>query len=80
LTNIKQACHNSHLRTVRTETKLQAGQSGVRIPAQARDFSLLQNVQTGYGPHPASYLMFPGINWSEREADHSPQSNAEVKK
>jgi hypothetical protein len=36
-------------------TRLRAGRSGVRIPVEARDFSLLQNVQTGSGAHPASY-------------------------
>jgi hypothetical protein len=46
-------------------TRLQAGRSGVRIPAGVRDFSLLQNVQNGSGVHLASYTMgtrcsFPG--------------------
>jgi hypothetical protein len=30
------------------------------IPGRVRDFSLLHNVQTGFGAHPASYLMGPG--------------------
>jgi hypothetical protein len=34
---------------------LRAGRSGIRSPEGARDFSLLQNVQTGNGAHPASY-------------------------
>jgi hypothetical protein len=41
--------------------------------------------QTGSGAHPASYPMgtgalSPGVKWPGREADHSPQTNAEVKK
>jgi hypothetical protein len=34
--------------------RLQAGWYGLRIPARTRDFSLLQNVRTGSGSHPAS--------------------------
>lgn len=34
---------------------LQAGRSGVRDSAQARNLSLLQDVQTGSGSHPLSY-------------------------
>jgi hypothetical protein len=37
-----------------TETRLWAGQSGVRILAGARDFCFLQNVQNGSGAQPAS--------------------------
>jgi hypothetical protein len=38
---------------------------GVQFPAGARNFSLVHNVQTGFGAHPASYTMgtvglFPG--------------------
>jgi hypothetical protein len=35
-------------------TRLWTGQSGVRILGSVRDFSLLQNIQTGSGTHPAS--------------------------
>jgi hypothetical protein len=31
------------------------------IPRGARYFSLLDNVETGYGAHPASYSMVTGI-------------------
>jgi hypothetical protein len=31
---------------------------GVRIPAGTRDLSLLQNVQTGFGAHRATYSIF----------------------
>jgi hypothetical protein len=49
-----------------------------------RDFSVVSNVQTGYGAYPASYTMgswgcFPGVKWQGHEADHSLSSNAEVK-
>jgi hypothetical protein len=39
----------------------QAGQSRVRIPVEARDFSLLQNAQTGSGVHPASCSVGTGV-------------------
>jgi hypothetical protein len=57
----------------------------VRIPARAGNFSLRHRVlQTGSGPHPASYPVgtggsFPGVKWLVREADLSPPSTAEVK-
>jgi hypothetical protein len=46
--------------------------------------SLHHRVQTGSGAHPASYPMGTralslGVKRSEREADHSPPSRAEVK-
>ena len=57
-----------------------AGQSGDRIPVEAR-FSA--PVQTGAGAHPASYTMgtgsFPGVNWLGRGVDHGPPSSAKVK-
>jgi len=34
--------------------------SGVRTAIEARDFSPLQNVQTGSEAHPASYSRDPG--------------------
>jgi hypothetical protein len=62
----------------------QAGCSGVPVPAGAGNFSPYHRVQTGSGPHPASYPMgtrgsFPGVKRPGREADHSPPSSAEVK-
>jgi hypothetical protein len=42
-------------------TRLLAGQSGVRIPAEPRHFSLLQSVQTGSEPHTAPYLNGTGV-------------------
>jgi hypothetical protein len=39
---------------------LLAGLSGVRIPVEARDFSLLQNVQKVLGPT-AAYSMGTGV-------------------
>jgi hypothetical protein len=57
---------------------------GVRFPAGAGNFSHRYRVQTDSGAHPVSYPMgtrgsFPGVKRLEREADHSPQSSAEVK-
>ena len=57
-------------------TALRAGQSEVRIPLGARDFSLLQIVRTGSGAHPASYTMgtgsFPGVKRPGRGVDQPP--------
>ena len=50
--------YRTTLRTVfGTVTILWGSQHAVRIPAGARHFSLLQNVQTGSGAHPASHSM-----------------------
>jgi hypothetical protein len=56
--------------------------AGAPFPAEGRDFSLFHSIQTGSGPHPASYLMgteavSPGVKLLGRESDHSP-SSAEV--
>jgi hypothetical protein len=53
-------------------------------PVEARDFSLLQNVQTGSGAHPVSLfngyrLSFPGVKRPGREVNHPPPSSPEVK-
>jgi hypothetical protein len=50
-----------------------------------QEFPFLHVVQTGSGVHSTSYPMggedpFPGIKRPGREADHSPPSNADVKK
>jgi len=35
-------------------------------PSQARDFSLLQIIQIGFGPHPASYSTYTGVpSWGK---------------
>jgi hypothetical protein len=52
---------------------------GVRSPAGTKDFSSSLCVQTGSGAHPASCTM--GTGGKARpglDADHSPQSSAEV--
>ena len=41
---------------VETATRLWAGQSSIRIPEWARDFSLLQNIQTSPKADSGSYL------------------------
>jgi hypothetical protein len=57
---------------------------GVRSPAEANYVSSSFCVQTGSGAHPASCTMgtgghFPGAKARPgRDADHSPQSSAEV--
>ena len=64
-------------------TMLQAGRSGVRIPEGARDYSLLQNVQSGLGPtQPSNQWVpgfFPGVKRPDCEVDHSSSSIVEVK-
>jgi hypothetical protein len=60
--------------------------AGVRIPpAGARDLSPLHSIETGSEAPPSlvssgySVFFFPHVKLPEREADHSPPSNAEVK-
>jgi hypothetical protein len=65
-------------------TNIRTGRSGVRIPAEARDITLRQYVQTVSGSHPTSYWMvtrssFPGVNRPWHEADHSPPFSGKVK-
>jgi hypothetical protein len=55
-----------------------------RVPAGARDVSLLHGVQTSSGSNPTSYKMgtekgIPGVKRLGREADHSPPSRTEAK-
>jgi hypothetical protein len=58
----------------------------VQFPADARDFSLLYSVKTGYEAHSASYPMGTwgvtslGVKRQDREADLSSLPSAEVKK
>jgi len=56
------------------------GRSGDRIPVGARSSA---SVQTSPGAHPASCTMgtgyFPGVNGSERGAEHAPPPSTEVK-
>jgi hypothetical protein len=63
--------------------KLQAGWSGVRVLAGAKDFPLLQITQTGLGTHPTSYSigkrLLPQVKQPTHEADCPPPSRAEVK-
>jgi hypothetical protein len=56
----------------------------VCYPARARNYRLLEGVQTGSGAHPASYPMgtgalSPGVKRPSREAEHSSLFSAEVK-
>jgi hypothetical protein len=57
---------------------------GVRVPV-GQEFSLLHVIETGSVGHPTSYpvgtgALFPGVKRTGLEADHSPPSNAEVRK
>jgi hypothetical protein len=57
--------------------------TGVRIPAR-ENFYLLHSVQTSSWANPASYPVgtggsFPWLKGPEREAHHSPPTNAEIK-
>jgi hypothetical protein len=61
---------------------LRDGRSGFLVPARKREISVLQNVPTLSGAHPASYAsrrMFLGVNRPGLEADHSPPFSSEVK-
>jgi hypothetical protein len=55
--------------------------AAIRFLAETRDVSLLYNVQTGSGVHPAPYPMSIGRSLKRpgREADQSPPSSAEAK-
>ena len=64
--------------------RLKSGWYGVRIPASARYFSLLQVIQTERGAHSASCttgttFFVPEIKRSSRDAAHSSPSSIEVK-
>jgi hypothetical protein len=70
----------------RYSTGLRAGLSGIRVPAEAENFSLHRRVQTGSGAHPSKSpiqcvpgALSLGVKPSGREADHSSPSSAEVK-
>ena len=49
------AVENSQDSSVRIVTRLWAGPPGFRIPTEAKDLFLLQNVQLGSGAHPVSH-------------------------
>jgi hypothetical protein len=64
--------------------ELRPGRSGVRIPVAGSDFSLLQNIQSGSGAHPASCSVGTGCflqvaKRTGREVSHSSPSGAEFK-
>jgi hypothetical protein len=68
---------------VSTETRLQAGRSGIRILVGPRDIFLLQNVQISSGAQPDSYSIgtresYHGVKRPGREANHSPPCSLEV--
>jgi hypothetical protein len=64
-------------------TMLQAGRFVVRILAGARDFSVLQNVLTGRGVHPATCSVGSSLGGEGKrlghEVNHSPPFSAKVK-
>jgi hypothetical protein len=64
-------------------TRQWTAQPGVQIPVGARDFPVLQRIQTNPVAHPASYSVgigsFFGVLWPVHIVDHSPPSSAEVK-
>jgi hypothetical protein len=57
--------------------------SRVRFPVEAGNFSLHHRVQDGSGPTKPPIQLVPGVHtlgikWLGREADHLPQSSAQV--
>jgi hypothetical protein len=73
-----------HNRSWDSSVGIATGYGGL-IPVRCKLLSLLHSIQTGSGPHPASYPMgagalFPGAKHPGREADHFSPSSAEVKK
>lgn len=65
-------------------TSFQAGQAEVLMPAGARDFYLLQNIQTDFGVHPTYSSVGTGGapslegKWPWHEADYLPPYRDEV--
>ena len=53
--------YRSRDKVVGIATRLRAGGFRVRILVRSKDFSLLQNVQTGSGAHPASSSVCSGV-------------------
>jgi hypothetical protein len=58
--------------------------AGIRLPAGARDFSLLHSIQTSSAAQPASYAtvhraLSLEVKRAGCEDDHSPPASAEVK-
>jgi hypothetical protein len=65
-------------------TTLRAGRYVFQILVGVRDLTLLRNVRTGPGAHPASYskgngVLSPGVKRPGREVNHSPPCSTEVK-
>jgi hypothetical protein len=54
-------CSGNGDSVVGTETRLQAGRSGIRIPVEERDFSVFQNVHTGSEADAASFSVRIGV-------------------
>jgi hypothetical protein len=62
---------------VEPQKKKTAWMVRVRFPAKEK-ISLFYSVQTGCRAHPTYYgALSPGVEWQERQDDHSPPPNAE---
>jgi hypothetical protein len=76
-------CKQSRDSSVSIVTMLRAGGSGVVIPAEARQFSVSQNVRPTLGPSQPHCQwvqgFLPTVKRSGRDADHLLSSTAEVK-
>ena len=60
-------------------SRVWAGRFRVHFPAWTRNASFLQNIQTGCGAHPASWVDGVVWKWQGHETDHLPPYGAEVK-
>ena len=74
----------SHFNWPLQRVRLRARRTAVRIPATARDYSLLQDIQIGWVPLGLLFsgyrALFPGVKRpGTTDIDHSPPSSAEVK-
>jgi hypothetical protein len=58
-------------------SKLRIGRPGIGIPERAKDFSVLQNVHTGFGAHATFSSMGTGIKWLRSDVDYSWPPTAE---
>jgi len=84
LTVGKEAHKYTYITSFTTEPRIWAGRSAVAYLAGPRYPSVLRNVQTHSGAHPAYCSMetaksFPWVKWLGREAGHSHPSSPVVK-
>lgn len=79
LQRVSSPCTLNESRYSHTKEPAVVGRSRVQFPAQERDFSLFQNIQTGFKAHLASCSLGARSKAARSEGDHSPLSSTKVK-